>query len=240
MVPSRQDENLAAEPWPRGGDYFIECLDAAGATFAAMGNQYGPAFPGDDNYQWCLCYGCGEPFQYWGSFGIVALDGTDAADLPYDELAAGPCPHCGGAGVPLELYGTAGMIGSSPRAFAALEALEPIIHGLVDGSLGVDEAAQQLRARGGAFTRLADWIEARPATTAVVVGVLGIVATLLGPAMQDQSDGGLDGPEIERIIDDVLKHHDHVAPREPTRERRDRAGTSRRQTYDRGRVESDQ
>lgn len=200
-------------PWPRDSRRINESLDAAGATIGLMGNQYGPAFEGDAEYTWCLCYACGQPFQYWGAFGVQ----TSASELKgvSDEIGAGPCTHCGGAGKPMRWFtrtrdGVRSSV-SSESAFELFDFVDSLREELEQGELSVEQASARLRDRGGPFTRLADWLDARQGTISAVGVLVGVLA-LIGPTVAKDDTPAPSDRQIEQIIVEVLKHYDRVNP----------------------------
>lgn len=164
---------------------------------------------------------CEEGHDYVMATGIYVMAGAEI-DLASVDFRAGPCPTCyfdefrvvwgkpklglveeatSGAAM---VVADKGVMQKSMPGFIAFA--EILIDELTRGEVDVSAAASRLRARGGPFTRVADWLERRPASAAVAAAVLTSVVSLIGPQIgraEPRSD-----EEIARIIDTVLEHYD--------------------------------
>jgi hypothetical protein len=93
--------------------------------------------------------------------------------------------------------------------------LETLADQLRSGELDIPAAAALLRARKSKpFSRLADWLEARPVTATVaatvLVGVAGIVSTQVIAQEQSPSQPGPSDQQIVQIVETVLDHYDQT------------------------------
>lgn len=98
----------------------------------------------------------------------------------------------------------------------AITTLMWMVDGLREGTLDVPTVAKDLRTRGGPFRRIGEWLEERPVTASLAIGVLSAIAAIAGPQLADDSGSGVDEKEIVEIIDTVLDHYDQQLDRGQT------------------------
>lgn len=168
---------------------------------------------------------CDEGHEYGMPTGMYLMAESEL-DLASVAFRAGPCPICyfdhgrvvwgkpdlglveettSGAAM---VVADRGVMEKSMPGFIAF--VEVLIEELASGEVDVSAAATRLRARGGPFTRVADWLERRPATAAVAATVLTSIVSLIGPQLA-RPDSRSD-EEIIRIIDTILDDYDEVEP----------------------------
>lgn len=205
--------------------HLAQSLEDSGAAIYTGDNQFGPSFPGDTEWSWVLCYGCGLPFQYWGVFAITAENPSGKTILEdiATTVAAGPCPRCGAAGLPMDMHFGTGPDGSLSATSHPdfLNELHRLSKDLEAGKVDVRGASERLRSKGGVLARIGDWLEARPVTATAAIGLLGVIATIVTPYLHGEADRGLNDEQITQIVETVLEHYDEVnnRPTKPTRPR---------------------
>ncbi|MER6936860.1 hypothetical protein ABTX24_16500 [Nocardioides sp. NPDC127514] len=170
---------------------------------------------------WAICDDCGLPFKYRGE-SAVATAATSQTEI---NLKIGPCEHCRGIGRPVLARADDGarkIVANSPEFANAL--LLALAERLRSGELDPLAVAAELRTQGTpVMTRIADWIESRPATanaaTTAICAVLGIAATLL--ATQIDADAGQSDPhtydeqQVEQILETIIDRYEQRQPASP-------------------------
>jgi hypothetical protein len=145
-----------------------------------------------------------------------------------EGIAAGPCPNCGGAGVPLTMHRVKTTDGRSAalNTFTVLRDIEVLMGDLRGGKIDVDEAAFRLREKGGVFRKISDWIESRPVTTATVLAILTVLHQGLSSGEAQARDERKD-EQLGEIMETVLDHYDEVHNHPPTKSRQPKASTKK-------------
>lgn len=85
-----------------------------------------------------------------------------------------------------------------------------LVADLVGGRVSTAEAAARLRPRGGAFSRLADWLETHPVSTTAAGVLITAIATLVGPQLAQPSEHGPSPKDVSRMVDTILDHYDRT------------------------------
>ena len=199
-------------------------LDEIGADMCILDNRFGPFHAGDDEFVWVLCYGCGLPFQYWGTFMIGFKERDDGSAAAAVKMAAGPCPRCNGVGAPLSLYkfsrdGITVHLDHSHETGLQRKMLDEIFSLLmVPIPENMMQAVDDLMRTPG-LKWLATWLDENlgvigaAALGAAVISIL-LTVTEAEPQHQRQPDDDLhlDDDQIDRIVEELTEHFDMYHP----------------------------
>lgn len=174
----------------------------------------------DNHYEiWVVCDECGLPFRHRATDHAITAAGPDVNV----NFIVGPCEHCGGSGRPLMARSTNGTMTTiaSTVEFADVT-LAHLAERLRTGEIDVDTAISELRSQNTRpLSRLADWMESRPVTTAAAGVLLSIVATLVAPQIPTVTGGDDPQPDtyteeqVVELLEAVLKHYDQAQPTRP-------------------------
>lgn len=199
-------------------------LDEIGADMCILDNRFGPFYVGGDEFVWVLCYGCGLPFQYWGTFVIGFTGKDDGSEPEAMRMAAGPCPRCNGVGAPLSLYKFS-RVGKTvdlnhSRATGLqhkmLDELFSLLMAPVPENMlqAVDDLARTPGLKG-----LAPWLDENLGVigaAALGAAVISILLTVTEAERQDQQQPDIeihiDDDQIDQIVEELTEHFDMYHP----------------------------
>jgi hypothetical protein len=199
-------------------------LDEIGADMCILDNRFSPFCVGDDEFVWVLCFGCGLPFQYWGTLMIGFREQGDGSEPAAVKIAAGPCPRCNGVGAPLRLYefsrdgitvhlDHSHSIGLQQRRLDELFSLlmVPIPENMV-------QAVDDLMRTPG-LKWLGSWLHENQGVigaAALGAAVISILLTVTEAERQHQQLPGVEihinDDQIDRIVEELTEHFDMYHP----------------------------
>lgn len=196
-----------------------------------VGNSLGMWWPSRQGKHsaWILCDRCGLPFEMPTGFFMASMNAASTRKMEDEDLewTGGPCTRCKeedgviATGTPILTMvtngqGMATIAGSQAVAAMSLEWWSELTDDLLSGGSSVQDVARRLKGGGAPLSRLADWFESRPVTTAAAGAIMVSLIGVIGPQLLARPETGATyDKKIVNIIDTVLDHYDSVHPAKP-------------------------